>query len=156
VVLLLRIPRITVAVDTYVADPLAAQSEARALNARTVGFGFDSRLGLECLCLVSVALSSIGTGLATSRKLVHEVLSLVEGCLRKQNGGQSPHMSLVTVMMLVIVVMMMMIICLFISSLADDFVNVRGCFKAQVSYLRCNWGNFVVAQMIDDANVGLR
>jgi hypothetical protein len=49
------------------AGPFAARSEARALIARTLDRGFESRLGYEYLSSsFYVVLSCVGRGLATS------------------------------------------------------------------------------------------
>jgi hypothetical protein len=58
---------------------VAAQSEARALIARTLDRGFESRLRHRCLSLYFyVVLSCVGKGLATGWSLVQGVLPYVE------------------------------------------------------------------------------
>jgi hypothetical protein len=48
------------------ADPVASRCKPRALSARTLGRGFESRLRHGCLSLVYVVLSCAGRGLATT------------------------------------------------------------------------------------------
>jgi hypothetical protein len=61
------------------ADPVAARSEARALIARTLGRGFESRLKHGCLpSSVYVVLFCVSRGLATNRSLIQGVLPYVE------------------------------------------------------------------------------
>jgi hypothetical protein len=60
------------------ADPVAARSEARALIARTLNRGFESRLSHGSLSSsVFVVLSCVDRGLATSWSLVQGVLPYV-------------------------------------------------------------------------------
>jgi hypothetical protein len=56
-------------------DPVVARSEARALIARILDRGFESRLKRGCLSSsFYVVLSCVGRGLATSLSLVQGVL----------------------------------------------------------------------------------
>jgi hypothetical protein len=76
------------------ADPVAARSEPRALNARTLDRGFESRLKHGCLSSsFYVVLSCVGRGLATNWSLVQGVLPMLKWFReQKKRGGEGPKL----------------------------------------------------------------